>query len=211
MPRFYAEHDKHSAYPGWYFGDTHADELHREISRKEYLLENDLLPASQKLEMRESLKKEKERFDRIVESKPNLSGVDKDALARGREEIGREIKERMFTRDEMMTGRADAHKEARNLSEPCVKVEGIMADMAKEAGMHIEGGMLNRADGERVWKIASKLLDAETDTESLRAETRMPVRAKRTVEEGSSPVVHHKKKGRKSQKTASAALMTTEE
>mgnify|MGYP001183536645 FL=1 len=166
--------DKHrsgrnrSEYPAYYF-EEHMNELKRSVEDKESQLDQDLIPGQAKTRYRARLREEKERLDQIKESIPKLSGAETDLVVETRKKMGEKIKEAKFTRSDEEKGLADAHEEARRMSEPCMKIESdFEAHLAKEIGVTPRGGMVSRTDMERMWKISSRLIGEPSDTEYLR-------------------------------------------
>jgi hypothetical protein len=157
-----------SQYPAWYY-ETHIDELRESIRHKEYQLESDLIPLSEKGITRERLKQEKERLEEIEKSKAKFTATEKDDLSKIRKDLGQRIKDGMFTRSQMEKGLADAHEEARRLSEPVIEIKTeVEKELAKECEVKVIDGKVSRKGAEKIWKIASKALGEMSNTEELR-------------------------------------------
>lgn len=157
-----------SEYPAWYF-TQHKDELEEGIRYKEEQLKRGAIPESERPYMAAELDKERRRLEMIKESAPRLSGKDMDTVAKASDELGKSISESMFTRSEMKTGLADAHEEARRMSEPCIKLSGDQYVLAKKLGCRVSNdGKVSRIDAERVWKVMRRMLGETSNTESLR-------------------------------------------
>jgi hypothetical protein len=101
---------------------------------------------------------------------PKLSSKTKDRINRVREELGNEIRDRMFTYDQMQQTRgiSYAQEEMRRMTEPCIKLTGDTLKAAHAANVRVTGGKVTRTGAEKVWKIASKLLGEESNVEALR-------------------------------------------
>lgn len=156
-----------SEYPAWYF-DVFEDELREEVRRKEFQLERGLIPATEIGITREKLKMEKQRLHDIEEAHPKMSDQDKDDVNKIVKDLGADIKRTMFTYTDMMRGTADAHEEAKRMSEPIIELKGKVKEFAEKCNVPIQNGKVSRTAAEKVWKIASKLIDETTDTETLR-------------------------------------------
>ena len=158
-----------SQYPSWYHS-TQIDELEESVRRKEYQLSNDLVPASEKNITRERLSQEKDRLNKIKASKPKISGMEEDEIKNMSNELGDKIKESMFTRSDMDKGLADAHEEARRMSEPCIEIKSEnQAEFAKSCGIKIpSNGKISRNQAEKMWKIQKRILGDISNTEILR-------------------------------------------
>lgn len=156
-----------SEYPSWY-NKRHEDELEEGINHKRRMLEQGLVPPSEIGITRETLRKEEERLDLVRESKPKAEGVVLDNLSKVRKELGSAIKGAMFTYTDMQKGLADAHEEARRMSEPVIELKGTTLEFVKRCNVSVEGNKVTRTGAEKAWKIASKLLGEVSNTESLR-------------------------------------------
>jgi hypothetical protein len=157
-----------STMPSWYY-PRQRDELEESIRYKKSQLENDLVPSSEKNYMRESLKMEEKRIQEIEESQPRFSEVELDELAKLRKSMGMKISDAMFKRSEMERGVADAHEEARRMSEPVLKLEDKELVFVRACEGKIEAnGKVSRTTAERCWKIISRLLGENSNTEVLR-------------------------------------------
>lgn len=165
--------ERSSEYPGWYFKEQ-IDELQESVTSLERNLKLGLIPESEREVQQARLRQDKERLSSIMESIPKMSEVEKVRLQKFRSDMGKRISEAMFTYSDMQRGTADAHEEARRMSEPCVSVKdenGDMATIVKACGVdHISPkGLITRTDAERAWKIISGYLGENTNTETLRS------------------------------------------
>ena len=157
-----------SEYPSWYF-PQHKDELQESIRHNESMLEMDLVPISEIGITKANLQKAKEKMKQIEESEPKFTDAEKDTMGKLRKGLGTKIGESMFRRSEMEKGIADAHEEARRISEPVIKVESKEeSELYESCGIDIRDGKVTRGQAERAWKIISKGLEEISNTESLR-------------------------------------------
>lgn len=153
-----------STLPAWYF-DSQVDTMKETIQRREAALERGDIPADYVYQTREDLKRDKERLDNIESSRPVLDEKRSDALGKAYKELSSDIKESMFTRDDMQRGFADAHEEARRMTKPCINID---PELARKCGVNAKGGMISRNDATKIFKIVGKALGEETNVERLR-------------------------------------------
>lgn len=171
--KFFSEVDLNSkgkvsgVYPGWYY-DQLKDELKEQINFEQYQLDNNLIPKSEINLMSEELNQKKKRLRDIEASMPKLKGLEKDKFAKVRDELGEKISESMFSRTDMKKGFAYAHEEARRMSEPCINLTPDMLELADKCNVRITGKKVSRTHAEKIWKIVSKTLGEQTNTEHLR-------------------------------------------
>jgi len=157
-----------SEFPAWYF-DQQKDELERGIAQDEMSLDQEAIPYPARARFREKLAQRKERLSKINEETPKLKGSEEDAMMKMRQEMGESIGEAHFTRSQREKGLADAHEEVRRMTEPVIKVKNEnQAQFIKECGINIRDGKITRNEAEKVYKIASKMLEQPTDIEYLR-------------------------------------------
>ena len=112
-------------YPGWYFEQRIAEQ-EDEIRSLENAIEMDLYKGLKKKEAVQRLSAMKKRHDEILESKPNLRGVDKDRIAKVANDLGERIKASMPSYSDMQrgaTGSVDIEQEARRMVLPCIEVK----------------------------------------------------------------------------------------
>lgn len=151
-------------YPAWYF-DTAIDELEGGIEDKKRLLASGSVhPTEVEITIR-NLKNEQDRLSKILESKPKIKPTQKDRLSRIYNELGNEIRNFLFTYDEMNKGLAGAHEEVRRQSTHFIKVD---SDLARSCNVPVDQGKVTREGAARIWKITGKYLGEETNVEALR-------------------------------------------
>ncbi len=157
-----------SEFPAWYF-DQQKDELERGIAQDKIALDQEAIPYPAKAKFREKLAQREERLNKINEETPKLKGSESDAVYKMREEMGESIGEAHFTFSQREKGLADPHEEVRRMTEPIIKVKNErQAEFIKECGIRIRDGKITRNEAEKVYKIASKMLDQPTNIEYLR-------------------------------------------
>lgn len=156
-----------SEYPVWYH-ETMIDELRENIRMDELALKRGTMPEERRHETKQRLDRNRERLDKIVEAVPELDDKQKDYLSKIRKDLGNEIQRMMYSRSQMQKGLADAHGEARRMTEPSIKANGTIYDMAKACNVTVTDGKISRNGAEKIWKICSKRLGEISNTEYLR-------------------------------------------
>jgi len=156
-----------SDYPSWYHRQQMED-LDEGIRQKERALEEDLIPDSEKPLMRSRLKQERTLSAKVNDSMAEIKGFE-EIISKGSDELGKDIKEAMFSRSQMDKGVADPHEEARRISEPVIKVKSKeVAELCEAAGIKIREGRITRGEAEKIWKISRRSLGEISNVESLR-------------------------------------------
>jgi hypothetical protein len=156
-----------SEYPCWYF-DTQIEEVNHQIERIKFNLENSELPERGIGPAKRELKKLEAMKERIDESTPQITNATKDELDKTRKELGKKIQEQMFTRSDEQKGIADAHDEYRRQSQPCIELSSNEMTLARKLNIRTQGNKVSRNDASRIWKIISKSIGENSDTEMLR-------------------------------------------
>lgn len=155
-----------SEYPAFYF-HTQLDDLKEETEKQERMIERGLVPASELPYIKSEVEKNKNRISEIEAAKPNLTGPQKDAAYSLYKNLEGQIADSMFTRSEMKKGLADAHEEARRMSEPIISIKGN-EKFFHNMGITARSGKVTRDQASRVYKILGKALQENTNTEKLR-------------------------------------------
>ena len=161
-----------SEYPAWYF-PVQKEQLERFVRETESQIERGIIPPEAMPRTRGVLEQNKRRLDAINEQTPKLSPIEKDALVKLMKEISPRIKESNFKQCEIDKGRADAHEEARRISEYVISLKSSEEkDWADQCNARTIEGKVRRSDFERMYKIGAKLIgnldDFPTDIEYLR-------------------------------------------
>lgn len=155
-----------SPYPAFYFR-TQLDELIEDTDRKERHLEKGLIPATEIPFAKAEIKRNRKRIDEIKEAHPRLKPAEKDEVYKAYKELEGLIADAMFTRSEMKKGLADAHEEARRMTEPIIDVKG-KEKFLHNMGITAQNGKISRNNAERAYKIMGRVLGENTNTERLR-------------------------------------------
>lgn len=159
-----------SEYPAFYF-PIQLDELRETVEKTERNLKLGLVPASEREYAEADLRRSKERLKKIQNSMPKFNAKEKDALAKVRSDLGDQIGDSMFTRTEMRKGLANAHEEARRMSEPIIKVGGA-GKLFENMGIKPVRGKVSRNQASKMWKVIGKILEEPTNTEYLRKDSK---------------------------------------
>ena len=162
---FFGEFEKHpkggyrSEYPAWMHQKLLTD-MKDELKQKQKVLDM-RVPLANEGELREQIREMKARIDDIESSRPKLTAKSKDELMKVSEELEGQIKETLFTRDEMKLGLADAHRE---LERSMKKAIPIRADLAEAVGVKLEKGKGSREDAIKAWRMIRRAVDPDLHT-----------------------------------------------
>ena len=156
--------------------ESQLDDLREGIASKERAIARGDIDASAKPHMMQDIAKEQQRLDEILESRPVVNDKQKDELSKVHKSLGKLIGDSMFSRDDMRSGRANAHEEFKINTQPSIKVDAYVARLASDNGMKVtetkDGLHLTRNDASRVWKMAGHTIGEHTNTEYLRKDKR---------------------------------------
>ncbi len=162
------KHGRHaSEYPSWY-NAQHVDELKESIDSMERALARGQVPAESREEARLQLAREKDKLQKILMSKPKHSGPQTDALAKAYRQLGSEIKSALFNYSEMEKGTADAHEEMHRMVDPVITVPTVAKQFLSQMGITMTDGKISRNAASKAYKILGRLLDENTNVETLR-------------------------------------------
>jgi len=156
-----------SSYPAWY-NQNFLDKMNDEISKLDSSIKHGLVAEKNRSQVLIRIKEMKDRRDKIIDSIPKLTDVQKDKLSGYYKEFGDKIKESLYSRSDMKKGTADAHEEARRMADPCISLTKPMLDLCKAANVRVTGDRVSRNGAAKVWKLLGKRLGEPTNTEHLR-------------------------------------------
>jgi archaellum component FlaC len=156
-----------SEMPLWYNRQM-MEELREDISMCEFDIKSGRIAESQLGQTRERLTKLKNRYEEVEKSMPKLDDKFKDKLGKVHKELGARISDAMFSRSDMKKGLADVHEEARRMDTPIIKLGSDMNEIARACNVTPVDGMVSRNQAEKIWKISSRYLGENSNTESLR-------------------------------------------
>ena len=156
-----------SEYPSWYNRQA-IEELEEDMRRDEYALKMGYIKEAQMPVVRDRLKSFKKKLDEIESSFPILSDKKKDEVKLASDYLGNQIRDRMFTRSQMMKGIADSHEEAKRMITPSITVTPEIDELAKACNVTVRDGKISRDEASKIWKITRRALEESSDCEELR-------------------------------------------
>jgi hypothetical protein len=168
--QFFGEVDRNrhgnisSAIPAWML-NQHIDELKESIGRKERALARNEIEPGHREYARQELETEKAKLKGIMESRPNLTGKQKDELIKVRAEIAEQIKNTMPTLRDSREGFVRPYDEFRRLKEPSFKVDPALA---KSLGVKVTNGKVTGDGLNRMYGIISAAVGEDGSIERLR-------------------------------------------
>tara|TARA_Y100000310_G_scaffold236502_1_gene239701 strand:+ start:18147 stop:18965 length:819 start_codon:yes stop_codon:yes gene_type:complete len=176
--------DKGSSVPAWAL-PRQVEVLEDEVSRTGSMLKKKQIPIEEIPYAEADYKRKSERLEQIKNSKPKLTGLQRDKLREKRDKLAEEISRSKFTRMEMEKMLVDPHEEADRMSNPCIDID---REEAKRMGIPVSAnGKVSRSVAEGAWKMMSTLLEdtpANPNTETLRSDTGKSKRNMVTLPEG---------------------------
>ena len=150
-----------------YFNRKQKEDLEEEIRKMEKGLDNKYYQADDIGRVRETLSRAKKSLETLQEQAPSME-KNKDRIYNMTKELGEKIAPAMFSRSDMMKGTADAHEEARRMSEPTIELSPELVGTALANGMKVHGRMVTRDDAVRLWQFGKRTLGELSDAEILR-------------------------------------------
>ena len=158
--------------PAYYF-DEQIRELAEDIRTMEENLELGVYTGTRKRDAVKQLGEKKTRHSQIVDGKPKLNDVNRDKVYRSYMEFGKKIGESQYSESDMWTQKADPHREAERMVNPCIKVtDDIVGSFVREKGMPVVDGKISRNNAILAWKTLGKVLGESTNAEDLRPPNR---------------------------------------
>lgn len=151
-----------SDYPSWYF-PRQVESLKDDLARMEKDLASGTVLPQNVPNLKLLIGKTKEKVDKIEASRPKLQGRMVDKLAKWRREIEPLIQNSQFSYDDMHRGIADAHEEARRMTDGIIAVD---PEIARACNLRPDkNGKYSRNETVRAWKIAGRALQEATHWE----------------------------------------------
>jgi hypothetical protein len=160
-----------SEYPSWYFTEQ-LNELKDTIAMSRQNIANGTIPERMLPQARADLSFNETKLSTLLDSIPKVNDFNLDKFAKIWRELGVKISDSMYTYSDMQRGTADAHEEARRMMDPIIDVRDDALVCCKSCGCNVHEGRVSRNDAIRVWKIIAKFLGENTNSETLRKETR---------------------------------------
>jgi hypothetical protein len=151
--------------PAWAYSQLIGD-LQSEIDKDEIQVSQQNISSDKANELKRTIKLKRERLAEIVDSRPKVDTDQVDNIQKG---LGEKISDSMFTYTDMQRGTADAHEEARRMSEPCIKLSDAEANFAIGCNVVPNGNrMISRNQAAKMWKIARRYIGENSNIETLR-------------------------------------------
>ena len=158
-----------SQYPAWYF-DQPLDRLQEDISALHRQIERGDAPQDKMPEIKARLGQLEERYEKIRESIPKLSELDKDKISKARKAMAAHIRDGYFSRSQMDKGTVDAFKEVERMRTPKVEVKPEFAEFLGPCNVKVQDGKVSRDGLVKAWKILGKALNRNGGEEDTNAE-----------------------------------------
>lgn len=163
-----------SEYPAFYF-PSHRREMEEEVDKLRRSIELNLIPASEVPYSKAQLKRSEKRLDEIKNSVPKFTPAQKDELGNLYMDLQKQVSDSMFSRTDMKKGLVDVHEEARRMTEPIINVDKKHATFFRNHGITPVKGKITRNQAAKIYKIAGRVLDANTNVERLRRDNKTGV------------------------------------
>ena len=158
--------------PAYYF-DERIKELAEDIRSMEEALDLGVYTGTRKRDAMKQLEDKKKRHSQIVDGRPKLNDVNRDKVYRSLKEFGQKITESMYSESDMWTQKADPHREAERMVNPCIKVtDDIVGSFVRQKGIKVVDGKISRNDASLAYKTMAKILGESTNVEDLRPPNR---------------------------------------
>lgn len=160
-----------SEYPAWML-TKQIDDLKENIDQIERNIKSNRIPEGEVAEARQQQRVFKDRLDSIMSSKPKPSDNERNMLWKHYKSFGSKIQDTMFTLSDMKRGFADAHEEARRMSQPIIELSSEEVELAKTCNVRVtkEGQkhLVTRNGAAKVFKLIGRILGEPTNIEVLR-------------------------------------------
>ena len=150
--------------PSWCL-DVHVDEMEESINRKRRQLDMGIVAQESAHMMREEIKMEQERLDKIKAGKPVLTGSQKDKCNNSYRLLAERIKDTMPTRKEMNDGLVSAHDELKRMKDTHIS---ISPEIGKACMVKPVNGKISGDEAAKCYRILGAALGESTSTERLR-------------------------------------------
>ena len=168
--RFFGEVDLNaqggriSDVPAWCF-DVHMDEMEESIASKQRQIDLGIVAPDSVHLMREEIRSEKEKLNLIKNSKPDLTGNQKDKCYNAYKALGERIRDTMPTRKEMNDGLVNAHDELKRMKSKHIS---ISPEIAKACMVKPVNGKITGDEANKCYRILGAALGENTSPERLR-------------------------------------------
>jgi len=154
-----------STEPAWSL-ENQVEDLKEQIKSQEGRISRGEVPPQEVENAKTELKRFKTRYDEIIDSKPKITGKDKDELVAFTTDLEVKISESMPTYEKEMRGHVDPQDEFKRLHRPSIKVN---PEMAHAFGVETDSrGRITGNDAAKIWKIARRFMNESSFSEALR-------------------------------------------
>ena len=158
--------------PAWSMRN-HIEQLEESVSSKKRALERGIVVPDRVMTTKQEIENEENKLNDIKDSKPKLTQEEEKRVSEAYDTIVKLRSNTMFTYDEMNKGLADAHEEARRLSQPIIKIDDSMADICETNNIHVSANSkgdkyLSGRDADLLAKYTGQYLGKPTNMERYR-------------------------------------------
>lgn len=156
-----------SAYPAWYY-DEKIDRMKDDIIVRENRIVNGRVPSDRIEEERNALDERKKRLKGIIQSKPKLTGKERDEVSKFFKHLRDQVINRLPSRTDVLKGTVEIRGEVMWKKKPSIGVEGFVP-LCEALGLTMpEKKMISGHQAMLALKVLGKLLGEETNIERLR-------------------------------------------
>ena len=159
-----------SQYPCWYHQNQLENDL-EDLHDSERQLASGAVPSNRRMQFNADIVQQRTRLAKIKDSIPRPDGPQKDKIAKLHKELQTLIRENMPPEDDMLTGDADAHMEARLMTTPMIGASNDAIRWLLACGTNpetiTEDKKVTRNALIKGWKIAARILDLNTNSKAL--------------------------------------------
>lgn len=139
-----------SSYPA-YMHPKAIEDLEQSVQNTEESLSMNYVSASAMEYTKRKLKQEKTRLDEIRGEIPDFTPTELRNISNARKDLDKEIAAALFTKSDMELRPHLAAEEARRMSEPCIKVDKVLA---ARCNVPLVNGKCTRSQAESIRKMA---------------------------------------------------------
>ena len=156
-----------SAYPAWYY-DEKIDRLKDDIAVRDNRLQAGRIPADRIEEEKKELYARRDRLQDIQQSKPKVTGKDRDEVAKFFRYLRDQVVNRLPSRTDLLKGTVNIRSEVMWKKKPSIDV-GNFLEMSKALGLVMpEKKKITGHQAMLALKILARLIGEETNIERLR-------------------------------------------
>jgi hypothetical protein len=148
-----------SEFPFWMM-PQHIDELKYSIENDERALSAGYTQPENRPSIEQRLRENKSKLKILEADMPVPDAGQIDLISRVIKIFEKDLRAAFHKEDDMKSGKADAHEEARRMSEFIIDLRNdtMLTKLAQEANVRIENGKLTRDGAVKVWKISKAFI-----------------------------------------------------